>query len=578
VEVLSGVDASGQTLPVTATINFSIISDHVNNFSNPSGLAVPAVTVQLNNTANFQRGLFAHNSQDTNVGAGAPAPAGNFGGLNTMLSAPSVGFVSLGSPNFDYHLTAGSPAIDQATGSTTTVDFEGKPRNSKPDIGASEFAATTPPPPTTTQDMGDNSHFVSGLYHDLLNRALDAGGQGFFETPLDQQRVALLGQVATEYVRSPENLGNEISGYYTKFLARQAGQGDITFWNNVLQSGSEEQVINIIVSSPEYFSDAGGTNSGWINKVYQDLLGRAPDPGSQGFLNGLNNGTLTRSAVAGIILASDEYRSDLLAQFYATFLGRQPGTGDAGFWKPVLAEVPQGAGNPSPDQTVLAGILGSQEYFQKNGETNSLWLTSLYTKLLHRNPDSGGFNTVLDGILSSYAAQRQSTTLVLDTSQEYRGLLITGYYLKFLGRQPSSGDTSFWTNVLAQGATDEQVITQIVASSEYFALAGGTNDTFLNKVYMDLLNRQRGSNETFFLQLLNNGTATRAQVVAAILTTQEYHQDLVNSFYTTLLGRQASNDELAFWNQVLNSGVRDEQVIALITASDEYFLRTHTFP
>ena len=59
-----------------------------------------------------------------------------------VLSAPDAGFVSAGSPNDDYHLLAGSPAVDQAIGSSVPVDLDGTPRTAgaAADLGAYEYA------------------------------------------------------------------------------------------------------------------------------------------------------------------------------------------------------------------------------------------------------------------------------------------------------------------------------------------------------------------------------------------------------------------------------------------------------
>src|SRR5207244_3957203 len=82
---------------------------------------------------------------------------------------------------------------------------------------------------------------------------------------------------------------NNVAGYYTKFLGRTANAAEIAGWVTVLQQGSSpEQVIVSFVSSPEYFQKAGNTNSSWLDRIYQDLLGLARDSGSQGFLTQLN--------------------------------------------------------------------------------------------------------------------------------------------------------------------------------------------------------------------------------------------------------------------------------------------------
>ena len=121
----------------TVDLDYCIVADHT-DYPTP----VVAVHVQPGSTINISRGLYSGNVANDNSGGFGGSP-GTFNGLGTMLSAPSVGFLSPGSPSFDYHLTAGSPAVDQATGSSETQDFDGDLRDASPDIGADELGGSS---------------------------------------------------------------------------------------------------------------------------------------------------------------------------------------------------------------------------------------------------------------------------------------------------------------------------------------------------------------------------------------------------------------------------------------------------
>ena len=129
-----GVSAS------TANVQYSIIANHTQGKA-----GAVAVRVQQGNTANFNRGLFAGNNKDTNAGEGA---SGTINGLASMISASAAGFVSPGSPDFNYHIRSDSPAKDQALGSSlaTDIDRQGRPYDGVSDLGADEYS--TLPPPT----------------------------------------------------------------------------------------------------------------------------------------------------------------------------------------------------------------------------------------------------------------------------------------------------------------------------------------------------------------------------------------------------------------------------------------------
>jgi hypothetical protein len=122
------------------TLRNSLITGH-------SATSGAAVEVFRGNTVTFERGLFYNNAWDTS--SGNPAMGSNIGtinGRNTMSEANPL-YVSRGSPNYNYHITAGSPARSKATGSQQAVDVDNQPRNDgRPDFGADEYVGPNRPP------------------------------------------------------------------------------------------------------------------------------------------------------------------------------------------------------------------------------------------------------------------------------------------------------------------------------------------------------------------------------------------------------------------------------------------------
>ena len=74
----------------------------------------------------------------------------------------------------------------------------------------------------------------------------------------------------------------------------------------------------------------------------------------------------------------------------------------------------------------------------------------------------------------------------------------------------------------------------------------------------------------FFAQELSAG-ATRRQVAAQILSSDEYRQDLVNDAYIQFLGRSADAAALDRFTAGLGGGMCEQQLIEQIAASDEFF-------
>ncbi len=75
-------------------------------------------------------------------------------------------------PGGDYHLAAGSPAINAGTTvGAPSYDLDGAPRDAQPDIGAYEFGATPRPLLTVTaEQLGGSGTVTSNPRHQLRNR------------------------------------------------------------------------------------------------------------------------------------------------------------------------------------------------------------------------------------------------------------------------------------------------------------------------------------------------------------------------------------------------------------------------
>jgi hypothetical protein len=125
-------------VPAIANIRYTIISDHVNTTVTDGNTS--ALTVYGGSTANLNTVMFYNNTNDTNAN-GKPVAPGTINQVNSHFPSSPMGYVSPGSPNFNYHLQHSSPAIDQAVGSTTSDDMDLQPRpfGAARDIGADEY-------------------------------------------------------------------------------------------------------------------------------------------------------------------------------------------------------------------------------------------------------------------------------------------------------------------------------------------------------------------------------------------------------------------------------------------------------
>ncbi|HEX5445321.1 MAG TPA: DUF4214 domain-containing protein, partial [Pirellulales bacterium] len=135
------------------------------------------------------------------------------------------------------------------------------------------------------------------------------GTAGGSETPRDQFLNAI--------INSPEYRQHLVNAVYQSFLHRSPGPQAVAYWSNQMAAGAGFDGLLIgVVGSHEYYADAGGTPSGFVNALYHDLLGRSAAPSAVSYwtdrLSALDHG---QDAGSG---ASTPARQMLVGEFLAT--------------------------------------------------------------------------------------------------------------------------------------------------------------------------------------------------------------------------------------------------------------------
>src|SRR5581483_4364529 len=161
--------------------------------------------------------------------------------------------------------------------------------------------------------------FLTQAYSDLLNRPIDPTGLAAWTAYLTtHDRVSAALQIET----SQELRALEVDQLYASLLHRAPESAGQQFWMDFLTHGQPLQVAASIVGSSEYFTQAGSTTSGFINALYQDALGRLPDPqGSATIQHALDAG-IDRGTIAKGVFTSTEYLNNLVAGYYPQYLHR----------------------------------------------------------------------------------------------------------------------------------------------------------------------------------------------------------------------------------------------------------------
>jgi len=167
--------------------------------------------------------------------------------------------------------------------------------------------------------------------------------------------------------------------------------------------------------------------------------------------------------------------------------------------------------------------------------------------------------------------QRVSVATEFLASTEYSTKQITATYQKLLKRAPTQQEINGYLPASGQTYNSQQTLTDILGTAEYFQDNGSTNQSWLQSLYQNLLNRAPDSSgDNALLTGLNNGTLTRAEVVVMFVNGAEYRSDQVQVLYSSFLRRSASSTEVQSWVQQLQAGTSIESVIIGIVSSAEY--------
>src|SRR5262249_9751396 len=118
-------------------------------------------------------------------------------------------------------------------------------------------------------------------------------------------------------------------------------------------------------------------------------------------------------------------------------------------------------------EQIEAMLTGSSEYYRtRGGGTDDGFLDALFRDGLGRPIDLAGRTTFRQAL--AHGAPRGQVAAVIFASQEYRENLVRGYYQRFLHRAADARGLAGHVAALAGGVRDEQVLTRILGSEEYF--------------------------------------------------------------------------------------------------------------
>jgi uncharacterized delta-60 repeat protein len=268
----------------------------------------------LNNRAPVaNRDVYVIGSGTISVPAAQGALANDSDPDGDSISGYDVGNVAHGTVSansdgsFTYTPNASFKGIDRVTYSVTD--------------GAAESNTST------VTLLSHDASIVRKFYLEVLSREPDDGGLEYWTGRVGQG--APFSAIFAGFYNSDERLNPIITRFYHDFLLRQVEPAGLAYWKQqYIKNGGPELVIAGMISSPEFFQSAGGTNQSYIEQLYVRLLGRNSDPNGLAYwTNLLNTNQLNRSGVVLHFQYSDENRRLLINEWHQLYLNR-PATND----------------------------------------------------------------------------------------------------------------------------------------------------------------------------------------------------------------------------------------------------------
>ncbi|HEV7573951.1 MAG TPA: M57 family metalloprotease [Thermoanaerobaculia bacterium] len=198
-----------------------------------------------------------------------------------------------------------------------------------------------------------NDRWINQLYIDLLGRTADSAALSSLNALLTGG--ATRNSVAAVVLTSAEYRQRLLTDFYSTFLHRPISAAEVSFWAPAFASGmTDEQIEAQILASPEYFALGSSSNSSWINRVYNEVLGRSPSGAeTSAYLTLL--GSNSRLSVGLSILNSLEAASRRVQLAFPRFLHRSPTAFETSTF---VAQLQGGV----TDEQFLAQLLASDEY------------------------------------------------------------------------------------------------------------------------------------------------------------------------------------------------------------------------
>ncbi|HRW37241.1 MAG: DUF4214 domain-containing protein [Acidimicrobiales bacterium] len=225
--------------------------------------------------------------------------------------------------------------------------------------------------------------------------------------------------------------------------------------------GLDSGTVTVEVVDPNLPGCAPGEskNARYVCRVYNDLLGRAPDPSGKAFWLRKVDAGESRVGIIRRFQTTPEYNRRVVDAVYKTFLQRIPDRSGQEYW---AGKIRKGA---NPDE-VRAQVMASNEYWNKSGASGAGFAAAIYQQVT-RTPAT---QQQIDSVVAQLAAgkSRASIAAALLATPAGDTATVKAIYEAYLRRTPPSSEITYWVNKLQSGVTELKIVESTISSNEYF--------------------------------------------------------------------------------------------------------------
>ncbi len=211
------------------------------------------------------------------------------------------------------------------------------------------------------------------------------------------------------------------------------------------------------------------------------------------------------------------------------------------------------------------GSLTTADFLQSD---KAIYVAALY-QLFHGRPATGeeidlGVSALEEGSDRSVLAEQ------LARSDYWAGREIEHMYLDVLGRPPDAAGKKYWVDQVRSDLQYQELGLYFYGSQEYVQGAG-SNEGFVRRLYIDLLNREPESEGfSYWVDLLNSNSTEPPVVTESFYASVESRTARARRLYQTILGVELEEQDRQVWADKLLE-IDDLALAAEIAGSGDYY-------